>query len=49
MRKKTQIRSLSRKDPVVNEMGPDSSILAGKFHGQRNLVGYSPWGPKCWT
>ena len=18
----------------------------GEFHGQRNLVGYSPWGPK---
>ena len=20
--------------------------LPGKFHGQRRLVGYSPWGPK---
>ena len=23
-----------------------SSILHGKFHGQRNLAGYSPWGCK---
>ena len=23
-----------------------SSILAGKFHGQRRLAGYSPWGCK---
>ena len=23
-----------------------SSILAGNFHGQRSLVGYSPWGRK---
>ena len=21
-----------------------SSVLPGKFHGQRRLVGYSPWG-----
>ena len=24
----------------------DSVFLPGKFHGQRNLVGYSAWGPK---
>jgi len=23
-----------------------SVFLPGKFHGQRNLVGYSPWGHK---
>ena len=23
-----------------------SSVLPGKFHGQRSLVGYSPWGCK---
>ena len=23
-----------------------SSILPGKFHGQRNLAGYRPWGHK---
>jgi len=25
-------------------MAPHSSTLAGKSHGQRSLVGYSPWG-----
>ena len=25
-------------------MATCSSILAGEFHGQRSLVGYSPWG-----
>ena len=28
------------------EMATNSSILAGEFHGQRRLVGYSPWGHK---
>ena len=28
------------------EMATHSSILAGKSHGQRSLVGYSPWGHK---
>ena len=28
------------------EMATHSSILPGKFHGQGNLVGYSPWGRK---
>ena len=23
-----------------------TAFLPGKFHGQRNLVGYSPWGRK---
>ena len=23
---------------------PTPIFLSGKFHGQRNLVGYSPWG-----
>ena len=27
-------------------MATDSSILAWKIHGQRSLVGYSPWGCK---
>ena len=27
-------------------MATHSSILAGKSHGQRMLVGYSPWGHK---
>ena len=31
-------------DLLEQEMGTYSSILAGKFHGQRNLVGCNPWG-----
>ena len=27
-------------------MATHSSILASKFHGQRSLVGCSPWGHK---
>ena len=27
-------------------MATPSSILPGKSHGQRSLVGYSPWGSK---
>ena len=27
-------------------MEPTPVFLPGKFHGQRSLVGYSPWGPK---
>ena len=33
-------------DPQEKKMETHSSILAGKSHGQRNLVGYSPWGLK---
>ena len=29
------------KDPLEEEMATCSSILAGKFHGQRILVGYN--------
>ena len=35
-------QSLGREDPLEKEMAIHSSILAGEFHGQRNLVGYSP-------
>ena len=42
----TWVRSLGQKDPLEKEMATHSSILAWKFHGQRSLVGYSPWGYK---
>ena len=42
----TQVRSLREEDPLEKEMATYSSILAGKSHGQRSLVGYSPWGFK---
>ena len=33
-------------DPLEKGMATHSSILAGEFHGQRSLAGYSPWGRK---
>ena len=38
----TWVRSLGWEDPLEKEMATHSSILPGKSHGQRNLVGYSP-------
>ena len=31
---------------LEKEMATHSSFLPGKFHGQRNLAGYNPWGHK---
>ena len=31
---------------LEGEMATHSSILAEKYHGQRSLVGYSPWDCK---
>ena len=42
----TWVRSLGQEDPLEEEMATYSSIFAGKSHGQRTLVGYSPWGCK---
>ena len=33
-------------DPLEEGMATHSSILPGECHGQRILVGYSPWGHK---
>ena len=33
-----------QEDPLEKEMATHSSILPGESHGQRCLVGYSPWG-----
>ena len=33
-------------NPLEKEMATHSSIVARKFHGQRSLVGYSPWSCK---
>ena len=40
------VRSLGREDPLEEGMTTHSSILAWRIHGQRSLVGYSPWGCK---
>jgi len=39
-----QFRSVCWEDPLEKETATHFSILAGKSHGQRNLVGYNPWG-----
>ena len=39
----TWVWSLGWEDPLEKEMATHSSILAGESHGQRSLVGYSPW------
>ena len=44
----TWVRSLGKEDPLEKEMATHSSILAWRIHGQRSLVGYSPWGRKEW-
>ena len=33
-----------RKIPWSRKWQPTSVFMPGKFHGQRSLVGYSPWG-----
>ena len=45
----TWVRSLGWVDPLEEEMAthsPTAVLLPRKFHGWRNLVGYSPWGGK---
>ena len=41
-----QIRSLGWEDPWRGKWQPIPVFLSRKSHGQRGLVGYSPWGPK---
>ena len=40
----TGIWSLAREDPLEKGMATSPVFLPGKSHGQRKLVGYSPWG-----
>ena len=42
----TWVHSLIWEDPLEEEMATHSRILPRKSHGQRRLVGYSPWGRK---
>ena len=39
-------RSLGWEDPQEERRQPTPVSLPGKSHGQRSLVGYSPWGHK---
>ena len=41
------VRSLGQEDPMEKEVAtPTPVFFPGKFHGQRSLVGFSPWGRK---
>ena len=41
-----QVQSLVRKIPWRRGWLPTPIVLPGEVHGQRSLVGYSPWGRK---
>ena len=42
----SQVWSLCQEDPLEKEMATHSIFLTGELHGQRSLVGCSPWGRK---
>ena len=42
----TWVPSLGWEGPLRREWLPTAVFLPGEFHGQRSLVGYSPWGCK---
>jgi len=42
----TWVQSLGQEDLLEQAMVTHSSTLAGKSHGRRSVVGYSPWGCK---
>ena len=42
----TWVRSLGGEDPWRRQWQPTPVFLPGESHGQRSLVGYSPWGHK---
>ena len=41
-----QFQSLDQEDPLEKERATAPVFLPGKSHGQRSLMGYSPWGHK---
>ena len=46
----TQVQTLGWEDPLEKGMKTHSTILDGKFHGQRSLVDYIVHGvTKSWT
>ena len=42
--RETRVQFLGWEDPLEKESTP--VLLPGKSHGQRSLIGYSPWGRK---
>ena len=45
----TQVQSLGWEDTLEKGMQPTVVFLPGEFHGQKSLVGYSPWVSKSQT
>ena len=45
-RQEIQVGSLGQEDPLGREWLPTPVLLPGETHGQRSLMGYSPWGRK---
>jgi len=41
-----KVQSLGQEDPLEKEWQPKQVFLPGDSHGERSLVGYSPWGRK---
>ena len=41
-----RVQSLGQEDPQEEGMQPTPVFLPGESHGQRSLMGYSPWGHK---
>ena len=42
----TWVQSLGQEGLLEKKWQPTAGFLPGKSHGQRSLVGYSPWGCK---
>ena len=42
----TQVRSLGGEGPWRRKWQPTPGFLSGESHGQRSMVGHSPWGRK---
>ena len=40
------VQSLGQEEPWSTEWQPALVFLPEKFHGQRSLAGYCPWGRK---
>ena len=42
----TQVHFLGQEDPLEKRRATTPIFLPGESHGQRSVVGYSPWGHK---
>ena len=44
--KKTRVPSWGQEDPMEKGRATHSILFPGEFHGQKSLLGYSPWDCK---